>query len=105
MKSNIERYKKDIEELTKLGDSIFKRMKKNENLAELRQEFELWYSESFSVVKIILPDRISDFSKMYRGGFHLLEYNRCELIAELEHDLLGTFARTLSSSAQCRLCP
>jgi len=65
MKSNIERYKKDIEELTKLGDSIFKRMKKNENLAELRQEFELWYSESFSVVKIILPDRISDFSKMY----------------------------------------
>lgn len=65
MKSNIEKYKKDIQKLIKLGDTIFKKMKKNENLAQLRQEFEMWYSESFAIVKIILPDRISDFAKMY----------------------------------------
>jgi len=40
-------------------------MKDNKNLAQLRQNYEMWYSESFVVIKIILPDRISDFSKMY----------------------------------------
>ncbi len=65
MTSNIEKYKKEILELTKSGEEIFNRMKDNENLAQLRQEYEMWYSESFSIIKIIIPDRISDFAKMY----------------------------------------
>jgi hypothetical protein len=65
MASNIEKYKKDIAELIDSGQAIFDKMKTNENLAELRQGYEVWYSESFAVIKIILPDRISDFSKMY----------------------------------------
>ncbi len=37
----------------------------NNSLAQLRQDYEIWYSESYAVIKIILPDRILDFSKMY----------------------------------------
>ncbi len=65
MLSNIEKYKKDIQKLIETGEAIFKKMKDNKNLAELRQNYEIWYSESFAVIKIILPDRAVDFSKMY----------------------------------------
>lgn len=65
MTSNIEKYKNDIAKLIKSCEAIFNKMKDNKNLAEQRQVYEIWYSESFAVIKIILPDRISDFSKMY----------------------------------------
>ena len=65
MTSNIEKYKSDILKLTKSGEAIFKKMKDNKNLAQLRQDYEMWYSESYAIIKIILPDRISDFSMMY----------------------------------------
>lgn len=65
MISNIEKYKNDLRKLIKSCEVIFKKMKDNKNLATLRQDYEMWYSESFAVIKIILPDRISDFSKMY----------------------------------------
>lgn len=65
MLSNIEKYKKDIQKLIETGEAILKKMKDNKNLAELRQNYEIWYSESFAVIKIILPDRAVDFSKMY----------------------------------------
>lgn len=65
MTSNIEKYKNDIQKLIKSGEAIFKKMKDNKNLAQLRQDYEIWYSESYAVVKIILPDRVLDFSKMY----------------------------------------
>lgn len=65
MLSNIEKYKKDIQKLIKAGEAILKKMKSNDNLAEFRQNYEIWYSESHAVIKIILPDRISDFAKMY----------------------------------------
>jgi len=65
MTSNIEKYKNDIRKLILTGEAIFKKMKDNKNLAQLRQDYEIWYSESCAIIKIILPDRISDFSKMY----------------------------------------
>ncbi|MEK7719590.1 MAG: hypothetical protein AAB347_08280 [Bacteroidota bacterium] len=65
MLSNIEKYKKDIQKLIKSGESIVSKMKENKNLAQLRQDYEIWYSESYAVIKIILPDRIIDFAKMY----------------------------------------
>lgn len=68
MTSNIEKYKSDILILTKSGEAIYKKMKGNNNLAQLRQDYEMWYSESVAVIKIILPDRISDFSKMYHDN-------------------------------------
>ena len=65
MTSNIEKYKKDIRKLIKSGETVFRKMKDNKNLAQLRRDYEMWYSESYAIIKIILPDRISDFSKMY----------------------------------------
>jgi hypothetical protein len=65
MTSNIEKHKSDILKLIKSGEAIFKKMKDNKNLAQLRQDYEMWYSESYAIIKIILPDRISDFSKIY----------------------------------------
>ena len=65
MTSNIEKYKNDILQLIKTGEAIFKKMKDNKNLAQLRRAYEMWYSESYAIIKIILPDRILDFSKMY----------------------------------------
>jgi len=65
MTSNIEKYKNDIQKLIKSGEAIFKKMKENKNFAQLRQDYEMWYSESYAIIKIILPDRIFDFSKMY----------------------------------------
>ena len=65
MTSNLEKYKKDIHSLVMTGEDIFNKMKENINLAQLRREYEMWYSESLSVIKIILINRISDFSKMY----------------------------------------
>lgn len=65
MKSNIEKYKSDIQKLINNGETIFKKMNTNDNLAHLRQEFEIWYSEAYAVIKVVLPERISDFSKMY----------------------------------------
>ncbi len=63
--SNIEKYKNDIGKLVKAGEAIFRKMKDNKNLAQLRQDYEMWYSESYAIIKIILSDRIFDFSKMY----------------------------------------
>lgn len=65
MKNNIEKHKADIQNLIKSGESILKKMKADKNLSQLRRDYEVWYSESYAVIKIILPDRISDFSKMY----------------------------------------
>ena len=45
--SNIEKYKNDIGKLIKSGEAIFKKMKDNISLAQLRQGYEMWYSSSF----------------------------------------------------------
>lgn len=63
--SNIEKYKNDIQILIKSGESISKKMKDNKSLILLIQDYEIWYSEAYAVIKIILSDRLLDFSKMY----------------------------------------
>lgn len=65
MSSNIEKYKNDIQKLVKTGEAVYDKLKDIKNLAQVRQDYEMWYSESYAVIKIILPDRISDFGKMY----------------------------------------
>lgn len=65
MTTSIEKYKNDIRKLILAGKALFKKMKENNDLAQLRQDYEMWYSESYAIIKIVLPDRISDFAKMY----------------------------------------
>jgi hypothetical protein len=65
MNSNLENYKADLSSLIKRGESILKKIKDQNTLVLQRQDFEMWYSESLAVIKIVLPDRALDFSKMY----------------------------------------
>jgi len=65
MISNLEKYKKDIDELIKKGEKLLSTLKENENLIMFRSEYEIWYSESLSLIKIVLPNRAEDFEKYY----------------------------------------
>jgi len=63
--SNLEKYKKDIDNLIKIGEELLSILKKSRNLNQFRKEYEIWYSESLSLVKVVLPDRVKDFEKYY----------------------------------------
>ncbi len=64
--TNLEKFKDDIKALIEKGDDLFKTLKgDNSDLIIFRSGYEIWYSESLSVIKIILPNRLEDFSKYY----------------------------------------
>jgi len=63
--SNIEKYKKDIDSLIKKGEKILLHLKNNRDLDWFRKEYEIWYSESLSLIKIVLPNRATDFERYY----------------------------------------
>ena len=87
--SNIEKYKKDLVQLIDNGSCLFNSLyyqydpdqfneqakiniKDEEKIKELKKAFisfsdnyQTWYSEAFTVLKFLLPDRIDDFVKFY----------------------------------------
>jgi len=65
MEYKIDKYKLDIQQLINDGETIIKKLNTTYDLVQLKQEFEIWYTESFALIKVVLPDRINDFSKMY----------------------------------------
>ena len=82
--SNIDKYKTDLESLSKLGEKMdldltFRHMKdqgeldkKLQNSAKkingcLEKEYQSWYSESCAVIKQLLPDRLVEFEHLYKG--------------------------------------
>lgn len=87
MISNLEKYKKDLDRLITDGDNLFhaiqfeshptefelqlKKVSKEKygqfikDLPSFRDKYQFWYSESLVVIKLLLPDRISDFIKLY----------------------------------------
>lgn len=88
MTSNLEKYKKDLEQLIIEGDSLFhaiqfecypKEFKTQakkafdeksylqmvNNLPLFSEKYQDWYSESLSIIKLLLPDRMNDFVKLY----------------------------------------
>jgi len=89
MISNLEKYKKDIEKLIDDGVQLLNAMqfeshpeqfksalkktlktkkKINEfkkNLPSFIEKYQSWYSESLVVIKLLLPDRLGDFIKLY----------------------------------------
>ena len=88
MISNLEKYKKDLEQLIIEGSLLFNaiqfecypkeyksQVKKtcNEkqysklinNLPSFKEKYQDWYSESLSIIKLLLPDRMNDFVKLY----------------------------------------
>jgi len=65
MISNLEKYKKDLAKLIKQGEKMLSILKNNNDLMRFRKDYEIWYSEAFALIKIILPDRLEDFKKYY----------------------------------------
>lgn len=88
MISNLEKYKKDLEQLIIEGNSLFNAMqfecypkefktqaKKTfnekqylellKNLPSFTEKYQYWYTESLSIIKLLLPDRMNDFVKLY----------------------------------------
>lgn len=85
--NNLEKYKKDIERLIADGIALsnaiqyecypteFKKQvklkiknKSNKFIKELpsfKDKYQIWYTESLSVIKLLLSDRLSDFVKLY----------------------------------------
>lgn len=78
---NIDKYKKDFDELVKDIEMIYyglivrekyadakviEKLKKME-LKDFNSDYETWYSEASSLVKLLLPDRYSDFTTLYKN--------------------------------------
>jgi hypothetical protein len=47
------------------GKMLLDILTKKRSLEKFRQKYEIWYTKSQSVVKIILPDRLDDFKRYY----------------------------------------
>jgi hypothetical protein len=68
MTSNLEKYKNDIAQLIRTGESLLKILSgDNDNLLQFREKYEIWYSEAYYLLKSILPDRLKDFELYYEN--------------------------------------
>jgi len=65
METNLDKYKMDIKELIKKGAKLLSILTTNDNLQKFRKDYEIWYSESLALIKVVLPDRIEDFQRYY----------------------------------------
>jgi hypothetical protein len=83
MISNLENYKKDLENLVKKGEMLFMAMQNDcypeqfakaigakakeyiKSLPIFKNDYQSWYSEAKVVIKQLLPDRLSDFERHY----------------------------------------
>ncbi|MBL7130088.1 MAG: hypothetical protein ISS45_01565 [Candidatus Omnitrophica bacterium] len=111
METNLSRYKKDLGVLIRQGQLLYyslaleldatdqktkktlKELFKKEKAPIFREEYEKWYSESIQVIKQILPDRLIDFTKLYkdekRKGISFLTYTVSDLMIGLRTSRLG----------------
>ena len=89
MISNLEKYKKDLDQLIADGELLFNSMQKEclpeqfeeawkkvfktkykdfvKKLPSFSGKYQDWYSESLVLIKQLLPDRVSDFTKLYEN--------------------------------------
>jgi hypothetical protein len=63
--SNLEKFKKDLELLIKEGEGLLK--KSDKNFDDFKNEYEGWYSEANSLIKVLLPNRYHDFVSYYEN--------------------------------------
>jgi hypothetical protein len=87
MISNLEKYKKDVESLIQRGNSLsvalsydqdrsgFEKLAKQQfkdkapaflkGLPRFKDAYQSWYSEAKPLIRLLLPDRIEDFARLY----------------------------------------
>ncbi len=84
MASNLDKYKSDLDSLIKLGikmelDLTWRHLEEKEDLKEkdakiakelkgtFEKEYQRFYTESHAVIRQLIPDRIDEFEKLYKG--------------------------------------
>jgi hypothetical protein len=92
MTSNLDKYKAELDNLLKLGDSMaadlsFRHQikqgslkKENEPIARkiegtFESEYQRWYTEAVAVIKQLLPDRLVEFEHLYKSDGKRKEIN------------------------------
>ncbi len=107
--SNIERYKADLEQLVKRGERIrvnllLRNPKNREKLSKEQEErlqqmqgnmekdYQSWYTESYLVIKQLLPDRLEEFEHLYKGDARRREINNSTY--HIQDWLTGVLARS-----------
>ena len=87
MTSNLEKYRKDLNHLISMGNNLCNAMKYDcdpegfselakkqfkeksdqflKDLPSFNSEYQSWYSESLAIIKVLLPDRVVDFTRFY----------------------------------------
>jgi hypothetical protein len=116
MPSNLERFKKDLKDLIDRGDNLQNAIQYESHPEEFREQLETlvedkkkvgdfikalpsfrtkyqtWYSEALAIVKLILPDRLVDFIRLYEKpkGRKLVEYGNY-VIEDYLQNLAVTF--------------
>ena len=82
MDNNLTKMKKDLDELIKQSERLYysllleldllssdlKKTVKSKNFPPFKEEYEVWYSEALQIVKLLLPDRMSDFVVLYKNS-------------------------------------
>ncbi|WP_429949645.1 hypothetical protein ACQYWY_21915 [Comamonas sediminis] len=88
MRNNLEKFRQDLEKLSKLGRQLLESMYHTcypkqyleqmekihgekltqalKKLPDFNSEYQTWYSESISLLKQVLPDRVDDFKRQYQ---------------------------------------
>jgi hypothetical protein len=92
MASNLDRFKADLDRLTKLGDRMMldlvlnldesraKKSEEDKKLAkdvsgEFQHSYQRWYTEALAVVRQLIPDRAVEFAYLYGGDGKRKEIN------------------------------
>ena len=67
MNLNIKKYKEDLKGLLKEGEYLSNCLKVKNGLTSFREKYEEWYTESLSLISIVLPNRKNDFILYYNN--------------------------------------
>ena len=79
MKTNVTKYKEDLERLIKLSDQMYEDIKLEASEEETQKgemepglvflsSYQQWYSEAHEVLRQLLPSRLSEFEMLYQGN-------------------------------------
>jgi len=88
MKTNLDKYKKDLEYIIDLGNKMRADLELEKRTREGKKiktkytpgsiflsKYQKWYSEAYQVIKQLLPVRVEEFEKLYRGEGKRKEIN------------------------------
>jgi hypothetical protein len=99
MTSNLDRFRKDLDQLIERGEKMRADLYYRETLGDdydrtekdslhFEQSYQDWYSESYSAIKQLLPDRISEFESLYLANDRRKELNL--LTYKIQDWIIGT---------------